>query len=115
MRRIETITGRTDDMMIVRGVNVFPTQIEELLLQESALAPHFQCILGKDGPLDTLTVTAEPAAGESTTTAEAAALHLAGRIKSNISVTVAVQIVAPGTIERSTGKMRRVIDQREAS
>ena len=59
MRRIQKITGRTDDMMIVRGVNVFPTQIEELLLQESALAPHFQCILGKDGPLDTLTITAE--------------------------------------------------------
>jgi phenylacetate-coenzyme A ligase PaaK-like adenylate-forming protein len=53
MRRIEKITGRTDDMIIVRGVNVFPTQIEELLLQESCLAPHFQCILGKDGPLDT--------------------------------------------------------------
>jgi phenylacetate-CoA ligase len=113
MRRIEKITGRTDDMMIVRGVNVFPTQIEELLLQESTLAPHFQCILGKDGPLDTLTITAEPAAGESTTTAETAAHHLAERIKSNIGVTVAVQIVPTGTIERSTGKMRRVVDQRE--
>ena len=65
MRRIEKITGRTDDMIILRGVNVFPTQIEELLLQQPALAPHFQCILGKDGPLDTLTVTAEPAPGTS--------------------------------------------------
>ena len=62
MRRIQKITGRTDDMIIVRGVNVFPTQIEELLLQQPALAPHFQCILSKDGPLDTLTITAEPAA-----------------------------------------------------
>jgi phenylacetate-CoA ligase len=113
MRRIQKITGRTDDMMIVRGVNVFPTQIEELLLQESTLAPHFQCVLGKDGPLDTLTITAEPAAGESTTTAETAAQHLADRIKDNIGVTVAVHIVPTGTIERSTGKMRRVIDQRE--
>ena len=63
MRRIQKITGRTDDMIIVRGVNVFPTQIEELLLQQPALAPHFQCVLGKDGPLDTLTVTTEPAPG----------------------------------------------------
>jgi phenylacetate-CoA ligase len=112
MRRIQKITGRTDDMMIVRGVNVFPTQIEELLLQESSLAPHFQCILAKDGPLDTLTITAEPAAGESTTAAETAAHHLAERIKSNIGVTVAVHILPTGTIERSTGKMRRVIDER---
>ncbi len=114
MRRIQKITGRTDDMMIVRGVNVFPTQIEELLLQERALAPHFQCILGKDGPLDTLTVTAEPAAGESTATAETAAQRLAERIKDNIGVTVAVHIVPTGTIERSAGKMRRVIDQRKS-
>jgi phenylacetate-CoA ligase len=70
-------------------------------------------MLGKDGPLDTLTITVEPAAGESTTTAETAAHHLAERIKNTIGVTVAVQIVPTGTIERSTGKMRRVIDQRE--
>jgi len=96
-------TGRTDDMMI---------QIEELLLQESSLAPHFQCILGKDGPLDTLTITAEPAPGESTSTAEAAAHHLADRIKGSIGVTVAVHVLTTGSIKRSTGKMRGVIDQR---
>jgi phenylacetate-CoA ligase len=112
MRRIEKITGRTDDMIILRGVNVFPTQIEELLLQESALAPHFQCVLGKDGPLDTLTITAEPAPGTSAQTADVAGSHLADRIKSSIGVTVAVQVMPAGTVERSAGKMRRVIDQR---
>ena len=113
MRRIQKITGRTDDMIILRGVNVFPTQIEELLLQQPALAPHFQCILGKDGPLDTLTVTAEPAAGDIGRHAPTPPRQrLADRIKNTIGVTVAVHIVPPGTIERSTGKMRRVIDQR---
>jgi phenylacetate-CoA ligase len=112
MRRIQKITGRTDDMMIVRGVNVFPTQIEELLLKQPALAPHFQCVLGKDGPLDTLTVTAEPAPGTSPDAAETAGRELAGRIKNTIGVTVAVRIVPAGTVERSAGKMRRIVDTR---
>ena len=112
MRRIEKITGRTDDMIILRGVNVFPTQIEELLLQQPALAPHFQCILDRDGPLDTLTITAEPAPGTSADTADAAGRHLADRIKNTIGVTVAVNVVPPDTVERSTGKMRRVVDRR---
>jgi phenylacetate-CoA ligase len=117
MRRIEKITGRTDDMIILRGVNVFPTQIEELLLQQPALAPHFQCILGKDGPLDTLTVIAEPAAATpaksaDAETADAAGRHLADRIKNTIGVTVTVRIVPAGTVERSAGKIRRVIDER---
>jgi phenylacetate-CoA ligase len=72
-----------------------------------------QCILGKDGPLDTLTVTPEPAAGQSPAAAEAAARHLADRIKDNIGVTAGVKIVPTGSIERSTGNMRRVIDQRQ--
>jgi phenylacetate-CoA ligase len=114
MRRIEKITGRTDDMMIVRGVNVFPTQIEELLLQQPALAPHFQCILSKDGPLDTLTITTEPAPDTSREAAETAAQHLANRIKNTIGVTVTIQVVPTGNVERSSGKMRRVIDQRSA-
>jgi len=112
MRRMEKITGRTDDMMIVRGVNVFPTQIEELLLQQPTLAPHFQCILDKDGPLDALTVTAEPAPDVSLDAAEIAGQRLADRIKDTIGVTVTVRIGPAGSIERSTGKMRRVIDQR---
>jgi phenylacetate-CoA ligase len=114
MRRIQKITGRTDDMLIVRGVNVFPTQIEELLLQEPTLAPHFQCILGKDGPLDTLTVITEPAPGTSLETAQMSGRHLADRIKDTIGVTVTIDVVAPGGVERSAGKMRRVIDNRAA-
>jgi phenylacetate-CoA ligase len=113
MRRIQKITGRTDDMIILRGVNVFPTQIEELLLRQPALAPHFQCVLGKDGPLDTLTIATEPAPGITVDAAESAALQLAGRIKNTIGITVTVHIGPIGTVERSTGKMRRVIDQRD--
>jgi phenylacetate-CoA ligase len=112
MRRIQKITGRTDDMIILRGVNVFPTQIEELLLQQPALAPHFQCVLGRQGPLDTMTVTAEPAPGVAQDTAAAAAGQLAERVKNTIGVTVAVRLVPAGSIERSTGKMRRIVDTR---
>ncbi|WP_027345671.1 phenylacetate--CoA ligase PaaK [Hamadaea tsunoensis] len=112
MRRMEKITGRTDDMIILRGVNIFPTQIEELLLRQPALAPHFQCVRGKDGPLDTLTVTTEPAAGVSPETAADAGRELADRIKNTIGVTVAVEIVPAGSVERSAGKMRRVVDHR---
>ncbi|HEY3752142.1 MAG TPA: phenylacetate--CoA ligase PaaK [Pseudonocardiaceae bacterium] len=112
MRRIQKITGRSDDMIILRGVNVFPTQIEELLLQQPALAPHFQCVLGRQGPLDTMTVTAEAAPGAGDDTADAAARHLAERVKNTIGVTVAVHIVPAGSIERSTGKMRRIVDNR---
>ncbi|GIG67057.1 phenylacetate--CoA ligase PaaK [Phytomonospora endophytica] len=112
MRRMEKITGRTDDMLIVRGVNVFPTQIEELLLAEAELSPHFQCVLGKRGPLDTLTVTAEPATDSTVDAAEEAGRRLAERIKGTIGVTAAVRIVAVGGVERSAGKMRRVVDER---
>jgi len=114
MVRMTKVKGRTDDMLIVRGVNVFPTQIEELLLQEPTLAPHFQCILGKDGPLDTLTVITEPAPGTSLETAQMSGRHLADRIKDTIGVTVTIDVVAPGGVERSAGKMRRVIDNRAA-
>ncbi|HEY1177181.1 MAG TPA: phenylacetate--CoA ligase PaaK [Phytomonospora sp.] len=112
MRRMEKITGRTDDMLIVRGVNVFPTQIEELLLAEPALSPHFQCVLGRRGPLDTLTVLAEPAPEPTMDEAEAAGRRLTERIKGTIGVTAAVRVVAAGEVERSAGKMRRVVDER---
>jgi phenylacetate-CoA ligase len=99
-------------MIILRGVNVFPTQIEELLLQQPALAPHFQCVLGRQGPMDTMTVTVEAAPGAADDTADAAARRLAERVKNTIGVTVAVHIVPTGSIERSTGKMRRIVDNR---
>jgi len=114
MRRMEKITGRTDDMMIVRGVNVFPTQIEELLLRQSGLAPHFQCVLAKEGPLDTLTVTTEAAPDTTPEVARDAARQLAEQVKNTIGVTVAVDVMPTGYVERSAGKMRRVVDNRGA-
>ena len=114
MRRMEKITGRSDDMMIVRGVNVFPTQIEELILKDSALAPHYQCILTRDGPLDTLTVAVEMAPGRAHDDgdARAAADRLAHHIKSLIGTSARIDLRPTGGIERSMGKARRVVDQR---
>jgi phenylacetate-CoA ligase len=114
MRRMEKITGRSDDMMIVRGVNVFPSQIEELILPRPNLAPHYVCVLTKDGPLDCLTVCVELKPGEYVDGAAAvgAASALAHAIKSYIGVNAAVKIEASGAIERSTGKVKRVVDER---
>ena len=115
MRRIEKITGRTDDMMIVRGVNVFPTQIEELILRTPALSPHFQCVLGRRGRLDTLTVHVERRAGAAADEAERAGATLVEQVKNTIGVSVAVRVTEPDGVERSMGKMRRIVDQRRES
>jgi phenylacetate-CoA ligase len=112
MRRMERVTGRTDDMMILRGVNLFPTTIEELILAIPALSPHFQCVLTRPGRLDELTVRVERRVGVDDGSAVAAGLALADRVKNTIGVSVSVDVLAPGEVERSTGKMRRVIDQR---
>jgi len=114
MRRMEKITGRSDDMMIVRGVNVFPTQIEELILKDAALAPHYQCILTREGPLDALTVAVEMAPGRAHDdgAARAAAERLAHHIKSFIGTTARIDLRPAGGIERSLGKAKRVVDQR---
>ncbi|MGV3494622.1 MAG: phenylacetate--CoA ligase PaaK [Ramlibacter sp.] len=114
MRRMEKITGRSDDMMIVRGVNVFPTQIEELILRDAALAPHYQCILTREGPLDTLTVAVEMAPGHAHDDAQAqtAAQRLAHHIKSLIGTSARIDLRPAGGIERSMGKAKRVVDQR---
>ncbi len=114
MRRIEKITGRTDDMIILRGVNLFPTQIEELILRTPALSPHFQCVLRRSGALDDMTVRVERRIDASSAQAAAAGRDLRGLIKSIVGVTVAVDIVDPDAVERSMGKMRRVIDERVA-
>ncbi|MGW9194463.1 phenylacetate--CoA ligase PaaK [Micromonospora chersina] len=113
MRRIEKITGRTDDMMIVRGVNVFPTQIEELILRTPALSPHFQCVLDRQGRMDTLTVKVERRAGVAADEAERAGRALVEQVKNTIGVSVAVQVIEPDGVERSMGKMRRIVDQRQ--
>jgi phenylacetate-CoA ligase len=114
MRRMEKITGRSDDMMIVRGVNVFPTQIEELILRQSALSAHYQCILQKEGPLDTLTVKVETRTGLSCDSSEAkqAAVNLEHDAKAYIGTSLKVELCPEGGIERSMGKAKRVIDKR---
>ena len=101
MRRMERISGRSDDMLIVRGVNVFPSQIEELILKQPGLSPHYVLELSKDGPLDHLTVVVE---GDERGTAT-----LKHAIKSYIGITADVRI---GAVERSIGKAKRVIDKR---
>jgi phenylacetate-CoA ligase len=112
MRRIEKITGRSDDMMIIRGVNVFPTQIEELILKQSALAPHYQLEITRPRNLDELTVLVERAPGAGGADGEAAGSALAHMIKNLIGVTASVHVVQSGGVERSIGKAKRVVDKR---
>ena len=112
MRRMEKVTGRTDDMIILRGVNLFPTQIEELILRTPALAPHFQCVLTRTGRLDELTVRVERRPDTTAAEAEAAGTALRGLVKRTIGVTVAVDVLDPDGVERSMGKMRRIVDNR---
>jgi phenylacetate-CoA ligase len=112
MRRMEKITGRTDDMIILRGVNLFPTQIEELLLQIEDLSPHFQCVLSRSGTLDEMTVRVESRDRVGLDVARAAGQELRHMVKSTIGVSVAVDVVPPEGIERSVGKMRRIVDER---
>jgi phenylacetate-CoA ligase len=112
-RRMEKVTGRSDDMMIIRGVNVFPTQIEELLLRCQGLSPHYLIELSREDRLDvaTLFVEARPEVhGEAERTAEAASLAM--HIRNNIGIGIKVLVGDPGAVERSAGKARRVIDKR---
>ncbi|MFI2780962.1 phenylacetate--CoA ligase PaaK [Streptomyces sp. ALB3] len=113
-RRMEKVTGRSDDMVILRGVNLFPTQIEEIVLRTPGVAPHFQLRLTRQGRMDALTVRAEARAAATTAEREAAALSIASAVKDGIGVSVGVEIVDPETLERSVGKIRRIVDLREA-
>jgi len=112
MRRMEKITGRTDDMIILRGVNLFPTQIEELILGLPDLSPHFQCVLDRDGSLDSLTVRVERRPSADAGSARAAGTELRRLVKASIGVSVEVDVVEPDGVERSMGKMRRIVDNR---
>ncbi len=113
MRRMEKISGRSDDMMIVRGVNVFPTQVEELILGVPGLSPHYQLILTREGRLDELEVQVEARSlGELERARADAAGKLAHEMKGRIGVTAKVTVLKPGEIERSLGKAKRVIDRR---
>jgi len=116
MRRMAKITGRSDDMLIIRGVNVFPSQIEELVLRTTGLSPHYQLELTKDGHLDALTVHVE-CFGEALASQDSRARvgrELAHHVKSFIGVSIAVQVHDPGTIERSAGKAKRLVDRRRS-
>jgi phenylacetate-CoA ligase len=111
---MDRITGRSDDMLIIRGVNVFPSQIEELILRIPALAPHYQLVVTRDGHLDSLELMVElraaVASAESIGTLSRELQHL---IKTHVGVTVRVTILGAGGVERtSTGKARRVLDKR---
>jgi len=113
MRRMEKVTGRSDDMIILRGVNMFPTQIEELILADPRLAPHFLIELRREGRLDSATVRVEArAATADDATRAACERDLAHRIKAMIGLTVAVETAMPGAIERSVGKAKRIVDLR---
>jgi phenylacetate-CoA ligase len=112
MRRMKKVTGRTDDMIILRGVNLFPTQIEELILTVPALSPQFQCVLERAGRMDNLIVKVEARPGVLSDQHAAASVALQTLIKNRIGVTVTVHIVGPEGIERSVGKAKRLIDKR---
>ena len=115
-RRIGKIVGRSDDMLIIRGVNLFPTQIEEIVLQHPKLSGQYQLVVGREGPLDTLRVRTElNIASQMAAPAEIAEIGhwLQHRIKTLVGVSTAVDVLPPNSIERTlTGKARRVLDQR---
>jgi phenylacetate-CoA ligase len=113
MRRMQKITGRSDDMIIVRGVNLFPTQIEEIVLRTAGLAPHFQLVLTTEGRLDALTVRVESRPDTPRERHAAAADEVVAAVKQAVGVTVGCEIVEPDTLERSVGKLQRLRDLRQ--
>lgn len=112
MRRIAKITGRNDDMIILRGVNLFPTQIEEIALEQPELSTHFVLELTRNGKMDALKVKIEPREGIAEADAEAAAKALQQCIKTRIGTSVAVELVPAESLERSQGKLKRLYDLR---
>jgi len=113
MRRMDKITGRSDDMLIIRGVNVFPTQIEERVLQQPGLAPHYQIRVSRKGQLDILTVQVERNADAAAADAEKIAQALKKDIKDFVGVSAGIEVCDPGQVVRSEGKAVRVIDERQ--
>jgi len=113
MRRMEKVVGRSDDMIILRGVNVFPSQIEEIILKDQRLSPHFVIELRRVERLDAITVVVEGRAATSEVDWAASSHDLAHHIKNSIGVTAEVKAVKPGSVERSAGKAKRVIDMRQ--
>ncbi len=112
MRRIDKITGRSDDMLIIRGVNVFPSQIEEQVLRLTELSPHYEIEVYKDGNLDCVDVRVELKPGKDGVDVEHINKTLAHNIKSFIGISTRIQVVEPGRLARSEGKAKRVFDRR---
>ncbi|HTK67011.1 MAG TPA: phenylacetate--CoA ligase PaaK [Pseudonocardia sp.] len=112
MRRMDKITGRSDDMIILRGVNLFPTQIEELILRTPGLSPHFQLVLRTEGRMDALTVRVEARQDTPAGRRGPAATELVHAVKQMIGVSVVCEVIDPDTLERSMGKLQRLIDRR---
>jgi phenylacetate-CoA ligase len=111
-RRMARIAGRSDDMIILRGVNLFPSQVEEQILRVPHLAPHYQLVLTREGPLDALTIAVECEPGTDEAARAAAAAALVRHVKEMIGVSATVAVRDPGAIERSLGKAKRVVDRR---
>jgi len=111
-RRMQKVTGRSDDMMIIRGVNVFPSQVEEQILRVEGLSPHYLCVLTRPGNLDVLTVQVEAHESTPEERRPALAAELAHHVRGNIGVGVEVDVVDPGALERSLGKAKRISDRR---
>jgi phenylacetate-CoA ligase len=112
MRRMQKITGRSDDMIILRGVNVFPTQIEEIVLRTPGLSPHFQLVLTTQGRLDALAVRVEARPDTPLDARAPAAAALVTAVKDTVGVSVTCEVVDPDTLERSVGKLQRLFDRR---
>jgi phenylacetate-CoA ligase len=112
MRRFDRITGRSDDMLIIRGVNVFPTQVEEQIMRIAALAPHYQIEVSRAGNMDDMKILVELRPDAALAAADAAANELAHHVKSLIGVSAAVEVRPPGGVARSEGKAKRVVDKR---
>jgi phenylacetate-CoA ligase len=111
-RRMQRISGRSDDMLIVRGVNLFPSQVEEVVVACSGLAPHFEIEVNRTGRLDTIVISVEPRFGVEESSAETAAQSLPDRIKAATGLSAEVRLVAAGSLPRSSGKAIRVRDRR---
>ncbi|GAA3746338.1 phenylacetate-CoA ligase [Spinactinospora alkalitolerans] len=111
-RRMAKVTGRSDDMIILRGVNLFPTQVEEQVLRIPALAPHFQLVLRRPARMDEMTVRVEHRPGAAAADIGTAGARLDEAVKEHLGVSAAVEVVAPDTLERSVGKVRRIVDER---
>jgi phenylacetate-CoA ligase len=113
MRRMQRITGRSDDMIILRGVNLFPTQVEEIVLRTPGLSPHFRLVLDRAGRMDALTVEVEARPDCPPERRTAAGAEVARLVKDTIGTSVEVAVVDPETLERSVGKLKRLVDRRE--